>query len=224
MGKLIVIEGGDGSGKATQTKLLFDRLTNEGYKVKTVTFPNYDSPSSATIKMYLKGDFGSSPNDVNPYVSSTFYAVDRFASYRMEWQEFLHNDGIIIADRYTTSNMIHQGVKINDAADRIKFFHWLEDLEFNKFELPRPDAVFLLNLNLGITLDLMQQRKNKTGGETGDIHEKNIGYLKKCHDIYDELIRIFAWKNIACDNGNKLREIGDIHDEIYQKVKEVINM
>ena len=118
MGRLIIIEGGDGSGKATQTALLKERLQQEGYKVKSVSFPNYDSPAAMPVKMYLAGDFGKNPSDINPFVASSLYAVDRFASFRMEWQAFYEAGGIILADRYTTSNMVHQMVKYDDEAER----------------------------------------------------------------------------------------------------------
>ena len=136
MGTLIILEGGDGSGKATQTKLLVERLTKEGHAVKSVSFPNYDSGAAMPIKMYLAGEFGKDVHDVNPYVASSMYAIDRFASFRTDWEEFYKNGGIIIADRYTTSNMVHQMVKYNDPKERTAFLDWLEDFEFNKFALP----------------------------------------------------------------------------------------
>ena len=111
-GKLIVIEGSDGSGKATQTKKLFERLTAEGHKVRQVSFPNYDSPASSPVKMYLNGDFGKHADDVDAYAASTFYAVDRYASFKMHWKAAYDDGEIILADRYTTSNMVHQAVKI----------------------------------------------------------------------------------------------------------------
>ena len=133
MGTLIILEGGDGSGKATQTKVLEKRLKSEGYAVRSVTFPNYDSQSSTLVKMYLAGDFGTNPDDVNPYVASAFYAVDRFASFRTDWKTFYEAGGIILADRYTTSNMVHQMVKYEDKSKRSEFLDWLTDFEFLKF-------------------------------------------------------------------------------------------
>ena len=192
MGKLIIIEGGDGSGKATQTALLKERLEREGYNVRTVSFPNYDSPAAMPVKMYLAGDFGKKPSDVNPYVASTFYAVDRFASYRQDWQEFYEKGGLILADRYTTSNMIHQAVKYDDPAERDAFLDWLDDLEFGKFGLPRPDGVCLLDVPEAITERLMANREHKTGGATGDIHEKDTSYLLRVHEAYDELSRRYV--------------------------------
>ena len=140
-GKLIIIEGSDGSGKATQTKKLYDRLEAENYKIKKVEFPNYNSESSALVKMYLRGDFGKNATDVDPYVCSTFYAVDRYASFKTGWEEFYNNGGIIICDRYTTSNMVHQASKI-DESERDKYLDWLNDLEFNLYKIPKPDCVW----------------------------------------------------------------------------------
>ena len=155
MGTLIILEGGDGSGKATQTKLLVERLIKEGHAVKSVSFPNYDSGAAMPIKMYLAGEFGKDVHDVNPYVASSMYAIDRFASFRTDWEEFYKNGGIIIADRYTTSNMVHQMVKYDDQKERTAFLDWLEDFEFKKFGLPTPDAVCLLDMPLEVSEALM---------------------------------------------------------------------
>ena len=147
-GRLIIIEGGDGSGKATQTKLLQEHLQREGQSVRAVSFPDYDSDSSALVRMYLRGDFGADADAVNPYAASAFYAVDRFASYQMHWKSFLEQGGIVLADRYTTSNMLYQMIKFNDPADRRAYLDWLEDFEFGKMGLPRPDLVCLLDVPL----------------------------------------------------------------------------
>lgn len=172
-GKLFIIEGGDGSGKATQTRLLTEHLQRDGYDVKSVSYPDYDSDSSALVKMYLRGDFGSDADAVNPYAASAFFAVDRFASYQMKWKAFYEQGGIVIADRYTTSNMLYQMIKIDDPAQRRAYLAWLEDFEFRKMGLPAPDKVFLLDVPLAVTERLMADRTGKTGGQTGDIHEKN---------------------------------------------------
>ncbi|WP_288190273.1 thymidylate kinase [Veillonella magna] len=223
MGRLIIIEGGDGSGKATQTKVLAQRLRSEGYAVKTISFPNYDSPAAMPVKMYLAGDFGTSPDAVNPYVASSFYAVDRFASFRQDWQEAYEGDAIILADRYTTSNMIHQMVKYDNPAERRAFLDWLEDFEFNKFGLPQPDAVCLLDMPLSVSEALMADRVAKTGGATGDIHENNHAYLKAVHAAYDELVARYGWHRIACCNQkNQLRSIASIHEELYAAIQSVI--
>ncbi|MGL5513007.1 MAG: dTMP kinase, partial [Sporomusa sp.] len=143
-GKLIVIEGTDGSGKATQSKQLVDRLKAEGVLVRKVDYPNYQSQSSALVKMYLNGEFGNRPENLNAYAASAFYAVDRIASYKKEWEEFYLHGGIVIADRYTTSNMIHQAVKITDVGEKKTYLDWLVDFEFTKCGLPVPDTVIFL--------------------------------------------------------------------------------
>lgn len=224
MGKLIIIEGGDGSGKATQTALLKARLCQDGYNVRTVSFPNYDSPAAMPVKMYLAGEFGKKPSDVNPYVASTFYAVDRFASFRQNWQEFYEQGGLILADRYTTSNMIHQAVKYDDPKERDIFLDWLDDLEFCKFSLPRPDGVCLLDVPEVITERLMANREHKTGGTTGDIHEKDHTYLMRVHAAYDELCRRYGWYRIYCadETGEQLRSIEAIHHDVYMTVKKLL--
>ena len=206
-GKLFIIEGGDGSGKATQTKLLTEHLKKDGYPVMAVSYPDYDSDSSALVKMYLRGDFGRDAD-----------AVDRFASYQMKWKAFYDQGGIVIADRYTTSNMLYQMIKIDDAALRKAYLDWLEDFEFRKMGLPEPDAVFLLDVPLAVTQGLMADRVGKTGGETGDIHEKNGQFLAKCHAAYDELATRYGWVRIACAEGGQLRAIEAIHDDVYHRV------
>ena len=145
-GKLFIIEAGDGSGKETQTRLLTQRLIREGHRVRAVTFPDYAADASMPVRMYLRGDFGTQADEVNPYAASTFFAVDRYASYRMKWGADYAAGTIILADRYTTSNMVHQAVKIGDAAERDAFLDWLYDFEFNKLGLPVPDAVFFLDM------------------------------------------------------------------------------
>ncbi len=182
-GRLIVIEGSDGSGKATQTKKLYDKLVKQNKKVKKVEFPNYKSESSALIKMYLSGEFGKNPDSVNPYASSTFYAVDRFASYKKDWEEFYLKGGIIIADRYTTSNMIHQAAKIKEVQAKDKFLNWLWDFEFEKFNLPVPDCVIFLDMPPKCSKSLMETRNNKfTGEKEKDIHENNYEYLLESYN------------------------------------------
>lgn len=223
MGRLIIIEGGDGSGKATQTALLKARLEKEGHAVKAVSFPNYDSPAAMPVKMYLAGDFGKNPSDVNPFVASSLYAVDRFASFRMDWQSCYEEGGIILADRYTTSNMVHQMVKYEDVVARRQFLDWLEDFEFVKFGLPRPDVVCLLDMPLATSEALMRERKHKTGGATGDIHERDHEYLKRVHDAYDELVARYHWQRIACtDESHSLRAIEAIHEDVYEAIRPLL--
>ena len=221
-GKLIIIEGGDGSGKATQTKLLVEHLRQDGRLVKAVSFPDYDSNSSALVKMYLHGDFGNDADAVNPYAASAFYAVDRFASYQMKWKQFLADGGIVIADRYTTSNMLYQMIKIDDPQQQNAYLDWLEDFEFNKLGLPRPDCVVLLDVPLEMTEQLMAQRMGKTGGQTGDIHEGNEAFLRRCHEAYDILAEKYAWQRISCTFQRKMKSIQSIHEDIYRQVTHLI--
>lgn len=223
-GKLVIIEGGDGSGKATQTDLLVRRLRQEGCQVRSVSFPDYDSESSALVKMYLRGDFGTDADAVNPYAASAFYAVDRFASYQMQWKRFLLDGGIVVADRYTTSNMLYQMIKIEGEEAQTAYLDWLWDFEFVKLGLPVPDAVVLLDVPLTVTEQLMANRQGKTGGTTGDIHEGNEEFLRKCHDAYDVLARRYGWLRVSCAQEGQMRPAGAIHDDVYQLVQAVLNL
>lgn len=219
-GKLIIIEGSDGSGKATQTNKLFERLTKEGYNTKKIEFPNYKSDSSTLIKMYLNGDFGSNPDDVNPYVASTFYAVDRYASFKTEWKDFYENGGIILADRYTTSNMIHQAAKISDEKQKKAFLDWLWDFEFNLYKLPVPDCVIFLDMHLDCSKRLMETRVNKfTGDEKKDIHESNYEYMLSSYNNSILVADMYKWKKINCSIDNNIKTIDEIHKEVYDIVK-----
>lgn len=224
-GKLIIIESGsDSSGKATQTKKLFERLISEGYKIKKVEFPNYKSQSSGLIKMYLSGEFGTDPNDVNPYVASTFYAVDRYASYRTEWERFYNDGGLIISDRYTTSNMVHQAAKIENINDRNNYLDWLWNFEFEMYKLPVPDCVVFLDMPPEQSRRLMAERKNKFTGENDkDIHERNEEYLISSYNNAINIAEKYKWNRVKCTDGDKLKSIDEIHEEIYRIVKDVID-
>lgn len=222
-GKLIIIESGsDASGKATQSKKLYERLIGEGYNCMKITFPDYESESSALVKMYLRGDFGSNPNDVSPYVASTFYAADRYASFKTKWEKFYNEGGIIISDRYTTSNMVHQAAKINND-EKEKFLDWLYDLEFNIYGIPKPDEIIFLDVDPEVSQELMKDRKNKfTGEEAKDIHESNKEYLINSYNNSLYIADKYNWKVIKCCKDNKLRTIEDINDEIYDNIKKYL--
>lgn len=222
-GKLIIIESGsDASGKATQTKKLYDRLVSEGYNVKKVEYPNYDFETSTLVKMYLRGDFGKNPSDVDAYVASTFYAVDRYASFKTQWEEFYNKGGIILADRYTTSNMVHQASKMEES-ERDKYLDWLFDYEFNMYKIPKPDAVIFLDVPVDFSKNLMKDRDNKfTGEKEKDIHEKDLEYLKKCYENSLYIADKYDWKKIECIKDNSLRSIESIHEEIYENIKGII--
>lgn len=219
-GTLIVLEGIDGSGKETQASLLEKKLEEKGREVMHISFPDYESPSSALVKMYLKGDFGKNPEDVNPYAASLFYAVDRFASYRMKWKDFYQKGGIIIADRYTTSNMVHQMTKYEDKKARKDFLSWLEKTEYEELELPVPDLVILLDIPLRVSENLVKERARQGGSM--DIHEQHLDYLRKCHDAYQELVSLYGWKRIPCTEEGKLRTIEDIGKDVEKAAAEVM--
>ena len=219
LGKLIVIEGLDGTGKSTQLDVLFKRLTEEGTDCKSVSFPNYNSPACEPVKMYLNGAFGTDANAVNPYAASSFYAVDRFASYKENWGEYYNNGGTVICGRYTTSNAIHQCSKI-DSKDWDSFLSWLYDYEYNKLGIPQPDLVIFLNMSTEISDTLLNKRYS--GDESKkDIHENNVEYLKKCREAAQYTAKFSGWKTVECVNENGLRSIEDISNEIYSLFKEL---
>ncbi len=216
-GRLLVFEGLDGSGKQTQSQLLYEKLKKNKYPVMKVSYPRYDNESSALVRMYLRGEFGQDPNTISPYICSTFYAIDRYASYKQDYEAFYNNEGIVIADRYTTSNMLHQASKIQDKKERQKFLDWLYDFEFNLYGLPVPDVVFFLDLSVADTVSLTKDRANKiTGNEKKDIHEANAAHLNSAHDIAYELIEKYNWTKIKCINANEIRSIENISDDIYK--------
>lgn len=223
-GKLIIIESGsDASGKATQTEKLFKRLMDENYKVNKITFPDYKSDSSALVKMYLNGEFGENPEDVNPYVASTFYTVDRFASYKTKWGKNYHGGEIILADRYTTSNMVHQAAKISDLSKKDTFLEWLWDFEFNMYKLPVPDCVFFLDMPPKHSRMLMQRRMNKiTGEEKKDIHERNHKHLEDSYNNSLYIAKKYNWIKVNCIKGDSIRTVEEIHEMIYNKFIETI--
>ena len=225
MGKLFVIDGTDGSGKQTQSNLLKERLKKDGIDFKSVSFPNYDSPSSTLVKMYLEGDFGENQKDVSPYIASTFYAADRYATYKKDFEEYYNNGGIIIADRYTTSNMIHQAGIIKDKQEREKFLKWLWDFEFNLYGLPIPTEVIFLNMPPDYTEKLIQDRENKiTHEKEKDIIEKNKQNTIDAYNNALELVKKYNWYEIKCVKDEKIRTIEDINDEKYELVKKKINL
>lgn len=221
-GKLIALEAGDGSGKGTQTEKLYRRLTAEGCYVKKIEFPNYGSSSSALIKMYLNGEFGSDPNEVNPYIASTFYTVDRYASYKKEWEEFYKNGGIVIADRYTTANMVHQAAKIIDDIERENYINWLLHFEFTLFQLPAPDLVIFLDMPPEHSRALINGRVNKLGEEEKDIHERNYEYIVQSYHNACKIAVRYKWRRINCVVGGRLKDIEEIHEEIYRVVRDII--
>ena len=217
--KIIVIEGLDGSGKATQTKILCEKFSALGKKVTKLEFPNYESPAAAPVKMYLDGKFGDKPDDVNAYAASTFFAVDRYASYQMKWKKYYEAGDIILADRYTTSNMVHQAVKLTDAAERDAFLDWLWDFEFQKLGLPVPDLVIFLDMDPAVSDRLIAARAKEKAQEK-DIHEKDTSYLHRCHAAYEVLAQKYDWQTIRCSACGAPRTIEEIHADVYAAVKQ----
>lgn len=223
MGKLFVIDGTDGSGKQTQLGELKNRLDKEKIDYRVVSFPNYDSKTSTLVKMYLSGEFGTNSKEISPYIASTFYAADRYATYQTELKEYYENDGLILADRYTTSNMIHQAGKIKDKKERDKFLKWLWDFEFNLYKLPIPTEVFFLNMPVEKSLELIANRDNKfTHNSKKDIHESDKNHLIDAYSAACDVAKDYNWYEVKCVKDDKIRTIEDIHEEIYNEIKKHI--
>ncbi|MGE4275946.1 MAG: dTMP kinase [Lawsonibacter sp.] len=213
-GRLIVLEGTDGSGKSTQFSRLCRRLDGLGKEYQKLVFPQYGEPSSALIRMYLGGEFGTHPADVNPYAASAFYAVDRYASMKKVWGDYYRQGGLVLTDRYTTSNAVHQSVKCAPQ-ERRAFLAWLDDFEYNKMGLPRPDLVLYLDMPTERAVELLRTRESATNTQ-GDIHELDTGYLAACRDSALHAVRELGWKKISClDSGGNLRSIEEIHEDIW---------
>ncbi len=219
-GKLIVIEGIDGSGKSAHYRRICEHLEEDGIAYNHIVFPRYDKESSALIRMYLGGEFGANPADVNAYTTSTFFAVDRFAAFRTDWGETYNKGGFILSDRYTTSNAVHQGAKLPDE-ELEEYFRWLYDLEYVKMGLPRPDLVIYLDVNIETSLARMKHRQEKTN-TTADIHEKDIAYLKNCLRVADRAADYYGWTRIPYIKNGQERSIEEKHEEIYKIIKEAL--
>ena len=216
MGKLIVIEGTDGSGKSTQFRLLTSRLEAENHKFQKLVFPQYAEPSSALIRMYLGGEFGTRPSDVNAYAASAFYAVDRYASYKKVWGQWYEDGGLIVSDRYTTSNAVHQASK-EPAEKQAEFLKWLYDFEYHKLGLPAPDLVIYLDVPTDFTEAMMRRREADTNTHA-DIHEQDMAYLATCRRTGKAAAEYYGWTVIQCVKDGAMRSIEDIHEEIYRHV------
>ena len=216
---LIVIEGVDASGKATQTKLLYEYFLSEGKSVRTLTFPDYASDSSAPVKMYLSGKLGDSADDVNPYAASALFAVDRFCSYKTGWEKYLKEGEIIIADRYVTSNFIHQAAKIKDISEKDKFLSFQADFEYERIGLPKPDKVIFLDVPPEVSAFLMRERENKfTHEKEKDIHEKDLSYIKKSYENALYVAEKFGFTKIVCTENGKMKSPEKIAEEVRSEV------
>ncbi|MGE5559621.1 MAG: dTMP kinase [Chloroflexota bacterium] len=221
-GKLIVLEATDGSGKATQIARLYEHLCADGYPVRKIEFPNYASESSALAKMYLNGDFGTDPNAVGPYAASTFYAVDRYASFKKDWEASYRSGAVILADRYTTANMVHQAAKLADEAERTKYLDWLWDFEFGILGLPVPDCVVFLDMPPAFSARLVAARVAKSSDVRHDIHEADAHHVAMAYDTARWVARKYGWLHVSCVADGAIRSIEDIHREVYAGVLAVL--
>ncbi|CCX37596.1 thymidylate kinase [Clostridium sp. CAG:1013] len=218
---LIVLEGLDGSGKGTQTALLAQALVKRGYPLRQVTFPDYDSPSSALVRMYLDGEFGSDPGDVNAYAASAFYAVDRFASFRRDWKTDYDRGSVILCDRYVTSNMVYQmGKAPREEWDQ--YLAWTEDFEYGKLGLPKPDLVLFLDMPVEVSQKLLLQRYHGDSGKK-DIHESHLEFLRSCGECARYAGERLHWKVIPCAKEGEPLPVEEIHQTVLHQVEAVLH-
>ena len=219
MGKLIVLEGLDGCGKSTQLELLPETLKRNGIDCQTVSFPDYESDSSALVKMYLNGDFGSKPSDVNAFAASVFYTVDRFASFKTSWGGYYQNGGTVVAGRYTTSNAIHQCSKL-PCDEWEQFLNWLYDFEYSKIGIPKPDKVIFLDMPIEVSQKLLS---NRYAGDNAkkDIHERDTDYLARCREAARFTADFSNWDIISCARDGQPRSIEEIAADVEAKVLEL---
>ena len=213
---VIVIEGTDGSGKQTQTELLFNYFKGLGKDVLRQSFPNYESDSSVLVKKYLNGDFGGL-NSLSPKQSSVFFSVDRLCTM-LKYKDFLANGGILLLDRYVSSNILHQASKIDDENVRNEFISWLEKFEYEDLNLPKPDITFFLDMRPDLSEKLRAERGLLKAGTKKDIHESNSEYMKKCYDLGINIAREKSWQIIKCYDGDRIKSIEEIHAEIISKL------
>ena len=215
-GKLIVLEGLDGSGKSTQLEALDVRLAQNGVSARKIKLPDYEDPSSTLVRMYLGGAFGDDPDSVNAYTASAFYAVDRAAHYLRKWKTDYQDGKVILADRYTTSNAYHQLKKLPQS-QWDAYLAWLEDFEYGKLCLPKPDCVVYLDMPIEVSQQLMTRRY--AGDEQKkDIHESNISYLKACRTAALYAARKLGWQVIACAEGQQPLPVERIAQQIWDVV------
>lgn len=219
-GKLIVFEGTDGSGKATQAELMARRLERERVPFRRLTFPRYGNPFAEPARLYLAGALGSRPEDVSAYAASTLYAVDRYASYKEDWGEAYEAGTLILADRYTTSNAVHQASKLPEG-ERREFLDWLFDLEYRRLELPQPDLVLYLDLSTELSEELVRRRAADTGVQA-DIHERDEDYLRRCRQSARRIARELGWTMVDCEREGRLRPIEEIHEEVWRLVRKFL--
>lgn len=220
MGKIVVIEGLDASGKDTQSKLLQERLENEGYETFKLDLPYYSDPSSTLVKMYLGGELGDKPSDVNAYAASTFYAVDRYASFKKHWQKEYESDKIIVANRYTTSNASHQMTKLSED-EWDNYLEWLFEFEYKKMGIPEPDCVIFLDMPVEISQKLLMKRYQGDSGKK-DVHERDVEYLRACHKAAAYASKKLSWNVILCGENMEPFSFEYISQKVYDCVKKEI--
>lgn len=218
MGYIIVIEGTDGSGKQTQSIKLYERLKAEGYNVIRQSFPNYESNSSAPVKMYLGGELCAKASDLDAYQTSALFAVDRLCTYMKDLKAHYDAGGVVILDRYTQSNMLHQAGKIKDKDARDKFLDWLDRFEFEELKLPRADKVIFLDVPPGVSIRLAHERADLKAGTKQDIHEQDNSHLIDAYDSGKYVANKYNWEIINCVENNNLKSIDEIHKEIINKI------
>ena len=219
-GRLIVLEGTDGSGKATQARLLAQHLEREGVAFREIDFPRYGSPFAEPANLYLHGALGNKPGDVNAYAASVLYAVDRFASYKEDWGRFYEAGGIVVANRYTTSNAVHQASKLPEG-ERREFLDWLFDLEYGRMGLPRPDLVLYLDLPTEVSEKMLRHREQATA-TAADIHEQDGDYLRRCRESARKIARDLGWSVVDCAAGDAPRSVEDIRREVLSRVEPLL--
>lgn len=213
MGKLIVIEGLDASGKGTQSEILVNSLIKAGKEAFAISLPNYDDESSALVKMYLRGEMGDKPSDVNAYAASTFYAVDRYASFKKSWNREYESGKIIVANRYTTSNACHQMTKLAEN-EWDGYLSWLFDFEYRLLEIPKPDCVIFLDMPVDVSQRLLMKRYHDDESKK-DVHEKDVAYLQSCHKAADYACRLLSWNRVMCSRDGEPRPIEEIAEEVF---------
>ena len=219
-GKLIVFEGTDGSGKATQTALLCRELESRGVPFRKLEFPRYKEESSALLRLYLSGAFGTDPADVNAYAAATFFSVDRYASFKQDWGGWYRQGGLVIADRYTTSNAVHQTSKL-PPQERQAFLDWLFDFEYRLLGLPQPDRVLYLDLPTELSEQMMRRREEATCTKA-DIHERDEAYLAACRESAELIVALYGWEKIDCSQDGQIRTVEDIHREVLARVEDLL--
>jgi len=222
-GKLIVIDGTDGSGKTTQAKLLVKRLKKEGYKVKMADFPQYGKKSAALVEEYLNGKYGEAES-VGPYRASIFYAADRYAAgFRMK--KWIADGNIVVTNRYVTASMGHQGGKIKDAKKRSRFFKWLYDLEFGIFEIPKPDMNLIIHVDAAVAQKLVDNKGKRGYISRGnkDIHEKDLSHLRSAEKVYLEIARTFpGFSLVECTKDGKIMGVDEIGEMVWEKARKIL--